>query len=393
MNSKKSPDIWLFTITIVLLVVGLLLVLDASYARAGQAQYTHGDSFFFAKRQAKFAVIGIVAMFLAMRIRYWKIRKYATGILIASICALLLVFIPGFGVNVNGATRWINIGPIQLQPSEIAKIGLIIYLAAVLSMRKQAICDWKRGLLPLALPVGITILLVVKEDMGTAIVLTMISLAMVFIAGIKSKHMLVILGGCVALAIVAVLVEPYRIARLTVFIDPFKDFQGNGYQVCQSLIALGSGGPLGVGLCEGREKLFYLPAEHTDFIFAVLGEEGGLIGTWLLALGFFAFAARGIKIAFRTKDLFGRLMAAGISVMIASQAFLNMSVVTSSLPATGVPLPFISYGGSSLAINLLCVGLLLGISRYPKPTESYEYEDNIDRRRNRRPRVSGNQYR
>jgi cell division protein FtsW len=183
--------------------------------------------------------------------------------------------------------------------------------------------------------------------------------------------------------------ESYRLQRMMAFLDPFKYSQGIGYQVCQSLISLGSGGIFGMGICEGRQKLGFLPAEHTDFIFSTLGQEVGLIGTVGLSALFLFFGIKGLAIASRTKDPFGKLLAGGITVMICGQAFLNMMVVTSSLPATGVPLPFISYGGSSLVMNLICVGILLGISRYPGLVENYESKDRSYRRRNRRPRVSG----
>jgi cell division protein FtsW len=392
MSKKAAPDLVLFTLMVVLLVIGLFLVFDASYARAGQVKYTHGDSFYFMKRQVLFAVIGVIGMFLTMRIRYWKLKRLAPVLLAGAIFGLVLVFVPGFGVNINGATRWISLGGIQLQPSEIAKICLIIYLASVISAKRGEIRNLQRGLVPIVIPAAIVIFLVVIEDMGTAITLALTTLIMIYMAGAKIRHLLAAAGICLVLCIIFVAVEPYRIGRLTVFLDPFKDAQGSGYQVCHSLIALGSGGPLGVGICEGREKLFYLPAEHTDFIFAVLGEEAGLIGTVLVAALFLAFAARGFIVALQTKDLFGRLMAGGISALIGGQAFLNMGVVTSSLPATGVPMPFISYGGTSLAINLFSVGILLAVSKYPKPPEDYSYEDSIDRRRDRRPRVSGNMH-
>jgi cell division protein FtsW len=292
---------------------------------------------------------------------------------------------------VNGATRWISVGGIQLQPSEIAKICLIIYLAAALSAKRGDIRNL-RELALLAIPAGLVIFLIVKEDMGTAIAVTLTALIMIYMAGAKIKHLAAAVGICFIVGVIFIAVEPYRIGRLTVFLDPFKDAQGSGYQVCHSLIALGSGGPLGVGICEGRAKLFYLPAERTDFIFAVLGEEAGFIGTMVMAALFLAFAARGFIIALQTKDMFGRLVAGGISALIGGQAFLNMGVVTSSIPATGVPLPFISYGGTSLAINLFSVGILLAISKYPKPTEDYSDEYSVDRRRDRRPRVSGNMH-
>lgn len=221
-------------------------------------------------------------------------------------------------------------------------------------------------MIPLA-PIGA--LVMAEPDMGTTVVLMATALTMIGMAGAKKRHLALVLTVGFVLGTALIFSSPYRKARLMSFCNPFEDYYGSGYQVCQSLIALGSGGVLGVGLCEGREKLFYLPAEHTDFIFAILGEETGLVGTLLIALLFLIFGARGLGIAYRTKDGFGRLLAGGISVMISGQALLNMCVVTSSVPATGVPLPFISYGGSSLVLNLFCVGVLLSVSRYPAPVK------------------------
>lgn len=362
---KHSPDFWLFTLTIALLVIGIFLVFDASYARAG----ARGDSHFFLKRQFLFAVVGLLLMSAGMQIRYWKLRPKAIWFLAASIFGLFLVFVPGIGETVNGATRWIKLpGGFRLQPSEFAKLALVMYMAVFLSSVGRDIRDLKRGFLPALVPLlPVGVLVMIEPDMGTTIVLMLTAVIMIYMAGARRRHLAVLTGTGVILGSTMVFTSPYRTARVLSFLDPFKDYLGNGYQVCQSLIALGSGGMLGVGLCEGREKLFYLPAEHTDFIFAVLGEEMGLIGTFLLAGLFLAFGVLGFRIALRTKDRFGSLMAAGISAMICGQALLNMCVVTSMVPATGVPLPLVSYGGSSLAVNLLSVGILLGISRYPQP--------------------------
>lgn len=365
MSSKRSPDFVLFTLTIALLVIGVFMVFDASYARAGQS----GDSFYFVKRQAIFAVVGLVMMFLGMKIPYWVLRPFALSLLLISMVGLALVFVPGLGIKVNGATRWVKCpGFQQFQPSEVAKLGLILYLAAYLSSAGRDVRDFKRGffwaLLPLA-PIGG--LIMAEPDMGTTIVLTGVCLTMIYMAGARKRHLAAVIAVGLVVGSALIFTSHYRKDRMMSFMNPFKDYYGSGYQVCRSLTALGSGGVFGVGLCEGREKLFYLPAEHTDFIFAVLGEEVGLIGTASIAFLFLLFGVRGIGIAYRTKDSFGRYLAGGISVLISGQALLNMLVVTSSVPATGVPLPFISYGGSSLALNLFCVGILLGVSKYPVP--------------------------
>jgi len=382
-DKKQPPDFWLFALTVALLAIGVFMVFNASYAVAGQVR---DDSYYYLRRQALFAVLGLVLMFGAMRVRYWKLRRLSIVTLLLAIIALAAVFVPGVGITVGGSARWIGFGPLRVQPSELAKLALVLYLAAYLACRRAEIRDWKHGLLPVLVPIGLVGMLVIAEpDMGTAIVIGATGFVMLFLAGARKRHMAV-LGTVAAFLIIALIMSsPYRRARVTAFVDPFADYHGSGYQVCRSLIALGSGGVFGVGLCEGREKVFYLPAEHTDFIFAVLGEEAGLLGTAFVAILFVLFALRGFAIASRTKENLGKFLAAGLTTLICGQALLNMLVVTSSVPATGVPLPFISYGGSSLVLNLLGAGILLGISQYPGKIESYE--NRPDRRRNRGSRL------
>lgn len=381
---KRSPDIWLFAITVALLVIGIFMVFDASYARAGQAKFTDGDSYYFVKRQAAFAIAGLIAMFVAQRIPFWRLKPFATVFLLLSVIGLGAVLV--VGREVNGAVRWIGNGVINVQPSEFAKLALVLYLANLLTRPKLDIGDLQTGMIPALLPIGVIAILVMLEpDMGTTIVTCATGVILIYVAGARTRHMMGIMAGAVLGGAVLIVTEPYRMARLLSFLNPFADYDNTGYQVCRSLIALGSGGPVGVGLCEGREKIFYLPAEHTDFILAVLGEEMGLIGTMGLALLFLLFAIRGFQIAKKTKDNFGKFLAVGVTSLIAGQALLNMLVVTSTVPATGVPLPFISYGGSSLALNLMSVGILLGISQHPNGGEN----DRPYRRRNRGPRLPG----
>ena len=386
-DTKRSPDIWLFAITVALLVIGIFMVFDASYARAGQGRLTGGDSYYFVKRQAVFAVIGLLAMFIAQRIPYWWLKRYTAIFLLLGIIGLGLVFVPGIGRSANGAARWVGRGALSFQPSEFAKLALVLYLAHRVSRTKINIRDFWGGLAPALVPIGIIGALVIAEpDMGTTVITCVTGVILIYIAGARKSHMALIVTGGLILGGILIAIEPYRVARLLVFLNPFADYSGSGYQICRSLIALGSGGPFGVGLCEGREKQFYLPAEHTDFIVSVLGEEAGLIGMLVLSALFLLFAIRGFQIAKKTGDNFGKFLATGITCLIAGQALLNMLVATSSVPATGVPLPFISYGGSSLALNLMIVGILLGISQYPNGGED---EDRPYRRRNRGSRVPG----
>lgn len=389
-GTRRSPDTGLFCIVFVLLVIGIILVFDASYGRAGQVRYTGGDSLYFLKRQAMYGVLGLLFMFAAMYTPYWKLKPFGSLILVASVLGLILVLL--VGPEVNGAKRWMRFGPISLQPSEFAKLGLVLYLAAFLTAKGRAIRDRKVLAAALA-PLGLMALLVMAQpDMGTTIVLCSTGMVMLFLGGAKSRHLAFIIAVGIFLACVFAFSADYRRERLFSFINPFKDYHGSGYQVCHSLIALGSGGPFGVGLCEGREKLFYLPAEHTDFIYAVLGEETGLIGTLSLAGLFLALGIRGLRIARKTKDSYGRLLSGGATTLICGQALLNMLVVTSTVPATGVPLPFISYGGCSLIMNLICAGVILNVSKYPDPIETYENENNTYGRRHRRTRISRNRH-
>ena len=393
-DKKRGPDVVLFSLAIALLVIGVVMVYDASFVRASQGKFTGGDNSFYVKRQAMWAAIGLVLMFTAMRIRYWRLRPLWIIAVLAGIGLLVFVFVPGRGVTINGATRWTRICGITIQPSEFAKIALIVYLAALFSVRERLVRDFRRGLLPALAPLVLMAGLIMKQpDMGTTLVLAMVTFVMLWSAGARKRHLLsLFLVGLVLFTIFARTAD-YRWRRVTSFIDPFKYYYGDGYQVCQSLMALGSGRILGGGICKSREKWFYLPAEHTDFIFSVLGEEAGLLGTLTVATIFLLFGIRGFAIAGRTKDCFGKFLAVGLSSLISGQALLNMLVVTSSVPATGVPLPFVSYGGSSLSLNLLSVGILLSISRYRKPVESHAYANSINGRRNRGPRVSGPKYR
>lgn len=386
MEVKKQVDLPVFIATILLVVIGVLLVFDASYARASE---DIGKSGYYGTKQAIFAVAGVLVMlFIMVSAKYWKLKKLTYLILALSVFGLVMVFVPGIGHSEFGARRWIVFAGQKFQPSEFAKLGLIIYLAYALSKSQRNLREIKNVALIMA-PVCVIGLLIVIEDMGTAIIVFATALAMMFMSGSRINHLVTMVTGSAFMGIIFIAREPYRLQRMLAFLDPFKYSQGIGYQVCQSLISLGSGGVLGMGICEGRQKLGFLPAEHTDFIFSVLGQEVGLIGTVGLSALFLFFGIKGLAIATRTKEPFGKLLAGGITIMICGQAFLNMAVVTSSLPATGVPLPFISYGGSSLVMNLVCVGILLGISRYPGMVENYESKDRSYRRRNRRTRVPG----
>ena len=399
MNRRSlHPDYLLMILTFMLVAVGIFMVFDSSYARAGEAARLGHDSFFYLKRQAIAAVIGIVLMQWVSRVSYWKLRKFAVIGIWVSFILLFLCWVPGISVSFAGAHRWIKI-PVfgTLQSSEVAKFGLILFLAHVGAMQGHRIRSWG-GLFPrLLLICAMAGVVVVEPDMGTALVIVAIGVAMLMACGARASHLGMIFGLLIVLAILMILMEPYRMGRVIAFTDPWKHYNGSGYQIVHSLVALGSGGIFGKGLAQGVQKFFYLPAGHTDFIFATIGEEMGLLGSWFVLSLFFAFVYRGLAIAHKTKDPFGMLVAVGISTMVGSQALLNIAVVTSSVPATGVPLPFMSFGGSSLILTLVSVGVLINISKYPDAVEAGEGERARDESRvvgrgDRRAYLSGLEY-
>lgn len=358
------PDLLLFASVATLVAIGLAMIFSASSA---QAYADYHDTAYFLKRQVVYLAAGLLLAYGAYRIDYRKLRAAAPYILVLCAAALTAVLIPHVGIVVNGARRWIGAGPITLQPSEFAKLGLVVYLSAALSMRGDRITSLSRGLFPLCVPVLLFAMLIFMEpDMGTASLIVFTAFAMFFAAGARYEHLLLIVMVSVPPVILSILASPYKRARIFAFLDPWKDAQNTGFHIVQSLLALGSGGFLGVGLGESRAKFFYLPEQYTDFIFSVLGEELGLVGTAAVVLLFLLFAYRAIRIAIAAPDRFGFFLASGCAALIVIQAFVNIGVVTSSWPVTGVPLPFISFGGSSLIVSLIAVALVLNVGRHQR---------------------------
>lgn len=353
-------DLWVLVPVLVLVFIGVWLVYDASYARAAESSK---DTWFNAKRQIVFALFGLAVMLAMSKVHLSALRKIAPWAMLASIAMLILVLVPGIGHGANGARRWFLIGPISVQPSEIAKVALVLYLAGFLSQGKTVVHHISRKWVMPTLAAGATVLLIfIEPDMGTAFSVTLMCFAMLFGAGVKKWQLCTVagLGGLAAWG--AILIEPYRMERIRVWLDPWKYRYDEGYQIVHSLIALGTGGLTGVGFCEGREKMF-TPEAHTDMIFATLGEEGGLfVCLGLLAL-FAFFVYKGLDVAGRATNVYGNLVALGMTSMIGLQALTNIAVVSASIPATGVPLPFISYGGSAMVMSLAGVGIILSVSR------------------------------
>lgn len=363
-TKRSTPDLILIITTLTLLAIGLIMVYSAS---AVWADYKFQDTFFFAKRQLLFAGLGVVAMFFIMNVDYWTWRTWAKLIIIVCFILLIAVLIPGIGMERNGSRSWIGVGAFSVQPSEFMKIAMIAFLAKYLSENQKKITSFKKGLVP---SLGLVFLafgmIMMQPDLGTGTVMVGTCIVMIYVAGAKISHFVGL--GLVGVAgfVVLVLSAPYRIKRITSFLDPWEDPLNSGFQIIQSLYAIGPGGLLGLGLGQSRQKFFYLPEPQTDFIFAILAEELGFIGGSFVVLLFALLLWRGIRIALGAPDLYGSFLAVGIIAMVAIQVIINVGVVTGLMPVTGITLPFLSYGGSSLTLMLMAVGILLNISRYAK---------------------------
>lgn len=358
----QSPDFVIFFTVIALLGLGVVMVYSSS---AVSAYVNFDDSYYFLKRQIVWVILGLLAMFFTMSIDYHAWRPLAKPVMLATLVLLVLVLVPGLGKVVNGARRWLGFGSLYLQPSEIAKLSMVLFTADSLTKNQDKIKSFVRGLVPQLLTLLLIFGLILKEpDLGTALAISGTVFVLLFTAGAKISHLASLGITGVTGIIAAIIVEPYRLRRLLAFSDPWSDPLDTGYHIIQSLYAIGSGGLFGVGLGRSREKFLYLPEPHTDFIFAILGEELGFIGTVTVIVLFFLFAWRGLKVAISAPDIYGSVLAAGLTTMIVVQALMNIAVVTASMPVTGIPLPFISFGGSALIFTLAGVGILLNISRY-----------------------------
>jgi cell division protein FtsW len=352
----------LFLVTAMLLAVGTVMIYSASSAFAFE---NYGSSAYFLKRHIVFLFIGLITAVFFMSFDYGKLKNFSKPFLVFAIFLLVAVFLPGIGRSAGGARRWISVCGINFQPSEIAKLALVLYAADVLSRKQSEIKDFFYGFLPLVISLGICVALILAEpDLGTAIALSALIIIMAFIAGVDLKQLfMVILPGLIG-AIVLIALKPYRIKRIIAFSNPWSDPSGAGFQIIQSMIAMGSGGIFGVGLAHSKQKLFYLPEAHTDFIFSIIGEELGIIGSAGVVVLFGVFIWLGFRIAYSARDLFGQFLAFGLVVMIALQVLINIAAVTAMIPTKGLPLPFISYGGTSLVYSLASVGLLLNIAKH-----------------------------
>jgi cell division protein FtsW len=369
----------LVLVTLGLVALGLVMVYSASSARGLLAA---DDPAYYLKRQALFALVGLVLLAVLARLDFRNLRRLGGPLLLGSVVLLVAVLL--VGTTVNGARRWLPVGVLGFQPSELAKIALAIWLAAFLVRRPTP-----RTLGELVRPIGLVVaflvaLLLAQPDLGTSIALLIMVAAILVVAGTPLRPLAGV--GSLGLAVVALAIwlEPYRRARLLSFLDPWSDPQGDGFQTVQAMIALGSGGIFGVGLGESVQKVYYLPEASTDMIFAIIGEEFGLIGSTLVIAAFVAFGYAGFNVALRCKDPFGKRLAAGLTALVCGQAAVNLCAVMGIAPLTGIPLPFVSYGGSSLIVALASVGILLNIAQNRGAATAAQVPDR--RRRNRRPR-------
>lgn len=366
---KRAPDFVLFLSILMLLGIGLVMVFSSSAYYAGDPEGPFQDPFYFFKKQFVWAVLGLSAMFVMMNYDYTRLRKH-TGLLLAvAFILLILVLIPGIGASYLGARRWLNLGPLSFQPSEFVKLCIITFVAYGLANRRNYIHSFKKGVFPFLATGGMAAALILAQpDLGTAATLMGTVIILCFAAGARLVQLGWICGLGLGLVAVAVWFEPYRLKRFLAFLDPEADPTGAGWHIINSLMSLGSGGLMGMGLGQGRHsKFLFLPERHTDFIFAAIGEELGFIGGSLVIMLFILLVWRGFKVAITCPDTFGSLLAAGLVSGIALQAIVNIGVVTSSLPITGITLPFVSFGGTSLVFTLMGMGVLLNISKHTTP--------------------------
>jgi len=367
MARRSEMDRWLFGVTLALCLLGAVMIFSAS---AVTAQQMYGHSYVFVLRQVVWLLVGLAGMFGLMKLDYHRLREPA--VVYTALCVVAVLLVGTFFLDKSHAThRWIKVGPINLQPSEMTKLVVILYLAWFLDMKRRAVTrmefkkeDLLQTILPAVAPLLVCIgLIVMQPDLGTSVDILLIMTAILFVAGLSWKWLAV--GAAAALPVLIALIAfvSYRSARITAFLHPDSDPQGAGFQLVQSLIAVGSGGFNGVGLMEGKQKLFYLPEAHTDFIYAVICEELGFLGAVFVITLFAVYGWRGMRTAFNAPDRFGSMLALGVTAMVIFQSLINFAVVLGMMPTKGIPLPFVSYGGSSLLVMLLATGVLLNISQ------------------------------
>lgn len=370
--AKGPIDLPFFLLVLLLTAIGLVMLLSASFPSAYYETKDHDPTYYFV-RQTIFAVLGVAAMLAISRINYQRLRGLAKPLVFVTVVLLILVLIPGnpLAMTRNHATRWLGFGSFSFQPSEIAKIAIVVQFAASISKKKDKMRTTRYGVLPYVMYIALLAGLVALEPhLSGAILIAGAGAVLMLVGGIRWFWVIGAVGSVAVLGYIVLFVIGYNTSRITYWLNPWADAQGAGWQLSQSLISIGSGGLLGVGLGKSRQKFLYLPEEHNDFIFAIVCEELGLIGASLIMLLFAALILRGYWIALHARDRFGSLLVVGITTLIAMQTFLNIGVVTGLLPTTGISLPFFSYGGTALCIQLAEMGIVLSVSRQMKPPKA-----------------------
>lgn len=351
----------IFAIVAILVGVGIVMIYSASAIYAYSNMH---DSLYYLKRHLIYLAFGLVMMLAAMSIDLKKIKEWAKPVMFVSVILLVLVLIPHIGKEISGAKRWFKLGPVNFQPSELAKIALLIYIADFIGRKKELVKSFVHGYVPAMVVLGGTVgLILLEPDLGTAVTVSVITIMMLYASGLRASYVIGSILASLPVLYILLFRVAFRRKRLMIFLNPWSDKRGTGFQIIQSFIALGSGGIFGVGLGQSRQKLFYLPASHTDFIFSIIGEELGFIGTASVVILFTLFVWEGMKVAMRSSGMFEKMLSFGIVSMIALEAIINIGVTAGALPTKGLPLPFISYGGSGLIFHLAAVGLLLNVAK------------------------------
>jgi cell division protein FtsW len=362
MVNNRCHDRWLLLITAVLVICGSIMIYSSTSVVTPVLARKNVTPFFYFKRHIFTMIMGATFAYVAYRTNTEALKRAALPLLVVSFILLVLVFVPKIGISAGGARRWIRLWPSTFQPSELVKLAMVIFLAKYMTMPSYKTYSIVSFLVPVGI-MGLFQLVFLKQpDFGAAMSLCILTVAMLILSGIRMRYVMM-LGLLLVPVLTKLAMEPYRLKRILAFLDPWKDSQGSGFQLVQSFIALGSGGVTGIGLGESKQKLAFLPESHTDFIFSLVGEELGFIGACILVCLFLLLFLRGISIANKTRDPFGYYLASGLSMMIALQALINFCVTTGLVPTKGLPLPFVSYGGSSLLMNMVAVGLLLRLSK------------------------------
>lgn len=380
MVNSRRHDRWLLLITVVLILFGAIMIYSSTSVVTPFHAKRNITPFFYFKKHVITVLLGMAFMHVAFRTGTETLKKAAIPLLVFSLILLVLVFVPEIGISAGGARRWIRLWPSTFQPSELVKLAMVVFLAWYMSRTSYKTDSIYSFLIPIGVMGLFQGVFLKQPDFGAAMSLCFLTIAMLILSGVRMRY-IALLGILLIPILVKLLMEPYRLKRLLAFLDPWKDPQGSGFQLVQSFIALGSGGITGIGLGESKQKLSFLPESHTDFIFSLVGEELGLVGAMIIVCLFFLLFLRGVSIANKTKDPFGYYLASGLSIMIALQALINFCVTTGLVPTKGLPLPFISYGGSSLLMNMTAVGILLRLSKGEEARKAVDKTESLIERK------------